>query len=199
MKNLRIASLVTAWASGRRGVPRQVARAGWPTGLGVLGFLCGSLAFAGNVYLHREAQRLLEAIEHTESAHRREATHIKATPASSLAMPADTRFLDDINTLHTLASAHGVVLGSIDYGSGEASTLPIVVRNLDLRLRDDYPKLKSLLSDLLHRLPHAYVREIQIERGDPLLSSVQVTVRLAMVYQSPSVDSNAGAQSKAGQ
>jgi hypothetical protein len=166
---------------------RELAGAGWPVLMGLLAFFVGLLMLGAAAFFHRQANQLIEAT--AQSAQRRidspAAPGLRPIGERGIYLPAYETRLDDITLLFKVAAEQGVTLGPIEYRSATGSSLPAAVRELDLRLNEEYPKLKAFLSELLKQMPHLYVREIQVELGTTAASKVQATLKLSVVYQTP--------------
>ncbi len=178
-------------ASLRALAPTHVlARAGWgrtawPVVGGSLAFVAGLLMLACAALFYRQAGQLLEPATQPGVGRDVSTGRPAASGDSAFLVPAYATQLDDVNLLFRIATDQSVTLGPIEYRSEPGSSLPVVVRELDLRLNEEYPKLKVFLAELLKQMPHLYVREIQVELGTGAAAKVRTTLKLSMVYQAP--------------
>lgn len=102
---------------------------------------------------------------------------------SDLHAPLYATHLDDVAQIFALAKVHGIVLGQIDYRNEPNSSLPIRVRTLDLHIAEDYPKFKPFVADLLATMPHLFLQEIRVERGNAETSKAQITLKVSLIYK----------------
>jgi len=159
---------------------------GWPVLAGLVAFALGLLLLGGAGFFYRQAYRLVESTAQVPPEQARPANSPAALPAAdsaALQMPAYATHLDDIGLLFELAKEQGVSLGPITYRSDVNASVPVVVRMLELRLDEEYPKLKAFVAELLRRMPHLYLEEIRVEQGAAATSKAQATLKLSFVYQ----------------
>jgi len=152
---------------------------------GLICFFAGLLMLGGAALFSFQAHQLIES--NTAATGRRHFQDANTAPpaidGASLVLPAYSSHLDDVSLLLTLAKEQGVSLGPINYRSEARPPLPVVVRMLDLRIEEEYPKLKGFVAELLKRMPHLYLEEIRVEQGNAATSKVQATVKLSFAYE----------------
>jgi hypothetical protein len=173
---------------GRRGPAwiRVARNAGWPATTGLVAFLIGLLMLAASLLLGSQVERTVPIPDAPRSSPRSASngaipTQVGDGPA--IDAPRYETHLDDVAFIFALATEHGVAVGPVDYRTEARSSLPVLVRTLDLHLAEDYPRFKPFVADLLARLPHLYLQEIRIERGNAETPKAQITLKLALVYR----------------
>lgn len=109
----------------------------------------------------------------------------QATAAeNTVEAPPQESHLDDLERLFKLAKDKNLAIGTVEYRTEALlGTNATVIRTLDLRVSEDYGKLKLFISELLQSMPHATLQEIRIERKDGASLQGQVMLKLAFVYQ----------------
>lgn len=168
------------------GIVALVARLGWPTWIGLLAAL-GGLAMLGATWHYSRQVRALTAqdsvaavdAEGSPSATRQFA---RATEPTFI-VPQDSTHLDDLKYLFKLAKAKGVSIDTVEYYQEPDAALRVLVRTMDIRVHEDYPKLKGFVAELLAAMPHAALQEIRVERKDARATQGQVLLKLALVYR----------------
>ncbi len=100
-------------------------------------------------------------------------------------VPEDSMHIDDLNRLFKLAKTKGVQIGTVEYRQTSNPSLQVLVRTLDIRIQEDYPKLKSFVAELLSTTPHVSLQEIRVERKDATTAQGQTLLKLAFVYRAP--------------
>ncbi len=179
---------------------RGMFQAGWPAPFGLFAGLCGLLMLGASWYVETQAQ-LLPATTELRSGN--------ASPAANTGMPfsrpdavfapAQSTHLDDLALLFSVAKDKGVGIGPIEYRVETNTGSPLQTRTLELRVNEDYPKLKSFIAEVLQAMPNVSLQEIRIDRKDAAAVQGQVTLKLAFVYQAaanstPAVPGNARTQ-----
>ncbi len=120
----------------------------------------------------------MTATEPSRSSHELPGT--QADLAASL--PDHTSYTQDLASIFKIANASAVELGAIDYRGEENPRLPFLLnRSIEFRLNDEYPKVKTFLSRVLQKLPHASLQEIRIEKKDVLTAQGAIHVRLVLL------------------
>lgn len=173
----------------RTAIQRTATTAGWPAVAGLVAFILGLLMLGATALLYQHARQLADSGANALSNRSQSPAPDGNTPVPGgleFRAPPYGAHLEDVSLLFKLAKEQGVALGPINYRSEVSSTLPVVMRLADLRLNEDYPKLKAFVAELLRRMPHVYLQEIQIEQGNAAAAKVQATLKLAFVYQAPS-------------
>ena len=169
-------------------IRRVATTAGWPVVAGLACFIVGLLMLGATAISYQQARRLAAPAADARA-------NRSISPASQATAPESGHFelvaspyathLEDVSVLFELARQHGISLGPINYRSETNSSLPVITRVADLRLSEDYPKLKAFVADLLRKVPHLYLQEIRVEQGDVPSAKVQATLKLSFVYQAP--------------
>ncbi len=165
---------------------RAVRCLGWPRQLALALLALGSICLVSAWQLERQAQDLrtqLEMLQKSQGA--RVDTPPPALETLSIA-PEDSQYIKDLELLFQIAGEVGVGLGSIDYKSEVNAKVPVALRTLDLRVREDYPKIKGFISKVLFQMPNAALQEIRIERKDAQTMQSSMLIKLTLVYQLPS-------------
>lgn len=165
-------------------VLHRLAQAGWPTLVGLLAAACGVAMLAATWHYDLQAHRLRspEAVlgEPNNPADTRQ--FARATEAL-FTVPEDSSHIDDLTRLFKLAKAKGVHIGTVEYRQEQSPSLQVLVRTLDIRIHEDYPKLKGFVAELLGTMPHVSLQEIRVDRKDAVTLQGQVLLRLAFVYR----------------
>lgn len=113
----------------------------------------------------------------------RAASALGSAQAFLSALPPLSSHLEDVSALLSLASSHQVALGSVSYSTESAAPLPLTVRHAELRVNEDYPKLKAFIAEVLLTMPHLYLDDIRFESG-AASTKLLTTLRLSLVYRS---------------
>lgn len=166
------------------GLGQRVLRLGWPAVLACVLLAAAGASLAGAWYAHT---RLLETNQSIAAMQRTQKTVVRALPASNDPLPlapSDTLFLDDLRAIFALAKKFGVSLGVVEYKTERSDKLPLTMRTIELKVKEDYPKIKSFLSQLLADLPFASLQEIRVERTDGLATQGTLLIRLMLIYKS---------------
>lgn len=166
--------------------------AGWPTLGGLLAAVCGLAVLVAAWNFDQQARRLNSP----------EASSQLGTPGNSHAsrqfarateaiftVPEDSTHLDDLNRLFKLAKTKGIQIGTVEYRQEHNPSLQVLIRTLDMRIHEDYPKLKGFVAELLSAMPHASLQEIRVDRKDATSLQGQMLLKLAFVYRAPGTPS----------
>lgn len=174
---------------GDRGtaIVQRITRLGWPAMVSCV-FLLGAVAsLAGAWVAHQQRLDVSKSLA-TLKAKQLAAPRTQATTSDPLPMaPQDALFLDDLKALFKLAKSGGISLGVVEYKTERSEKLPLTLRSIELKVKEDYPKVKGFLSQVLTDFPHASLQEIRIERADGLTAQGTLLIRLMLVYKSPGV------------
>jgi hypothetical protein len=168
------------------GQARGLAAAGWPVLAGLAAFVIGLLILASAAYLHRQAKKLVESTAHVAATQESPGTPSPgATGAEAFAsqLPLLATHLDDVGLMLQLAKGQGVNVGPITYRSEVNAALPVVLRQAELHVDEEYPKVKAFIAELLRKMPHVYLEEVRVEQA-ATPSKVQATLKLSFAYQS---------------
>lgn len=177
---------------------RALRRAGWPVALGLVAVVAGLVMLAASLVLASPAGRpAAEPETRTASLRGSSPATTRAASDDGFNAPRDETHLDDVAAIFAIAAEHGIALGAVDYRTEAQTSLPVLVRTLDIRLAEDYPKFKPFVADLLARIPHLYLREIRIDRGNVETSRAQITLKLSLVYRTGDQDVMSGGSAAA--
>lgn len=110
-----------------------------------------------------------------------------------VALPHELQFNQDLSTLFTLARELGIRIAAAEYRAEPKPELRVVVRTVNLRVAEDYPKFKQFIAQLLGAVPHAALQEIQVDRKDTATAHGQFQVKFALIYQSAGAPAADGA------
>lgn len=162
-----------------------ISGAGWPVQAGLCAGLCGLLMLGASWYFQRQIHQPLVTTPTALLNQTPNQSTAKLLPPSgaAFAAPAASTHLDDLALVFRLAKVQGVKIGTIEYHLETSTALPLLVRTLDLRINEDYPKLKAFMAELLDSLPHVSVQEIRAERKDTAALQEQIMLKLSFVYQ----------------
>lgn len=149
-----------------------------------------AMAIAASAWgLHRQALSLSARLAALQTKQQAALTR-PGSPASTAAVyeplamaPLDTQYMQDLGLLFQLGQEAGVSFGVIEYKSEANAKTPLTVRTIDLRATEDYPKIKGFVSKVLHKMPHAALQEIRIERKDAQAAQGAMLIKLSLVYQ----------------
>jgi hypothetical protein len=169
-----------------RGAIASLNKASWPPLLAALAFALGLLMLGAAVHLGHQADRVVASTREIAAGRSHLENQSKQQlPAADVVaqLPDDDSHLEDLRLLLRLANEHGVRLGTIEYRLQRNASLPILVHSLDLRLNEEYPKLKEFVADVVQEIPNAYLEEIQVEHASATASKVQVALKLSFAYK----------------
>jgi hypothetical protein len=165
------------------GLFRQI---GWPPLLGLLAIMTGLALLLAAWQVHQQTRHLHHASDATPSAGTSDATQgrqfARATEAI-FTIPEDRTHIDDLDRLFKLAKSKGVQIGTVEYRQTPSPSLQALVRTLDVRIHEDYPRLKGFVAELLGSMPHVSLQEIRVERKDATVTQGQVLLKLSFVYR----------------
>lgn len=181
---------------GRSRSVQLISQVHWPVLVGLCAGMCGLLMLGAAWYLQRLSHRppattppaLLNQVPGQQAS--------KLLPPLleiSFEAPAPNTHLDDLARLFKLAREQGVKIGTIEHRLESHTTLPLLIRTLDLRLSESYPKLKIFVAELLSTMPHVSLQEIRVERKDATAMQKQIMLKLFFVYQTPAKSSSVAA------
>ncbi len=165
-------------------------QAGWPTLAGLLAFVAG-LAVLLAAWQYEQQARRLNAPETSARTgvpgETGQARQFARATESIFTIPEDKTHIDDLDRLFKLAKAKGVQIGTVEYRQTSNPSLQVLVRTLDIRIHEDYPRLKGFVADLLGNMPHVSLQEIRVERKDAAVTQGQVLLKLSFVYQASGI------------
>jgi hypothetical protein len=193
MKAPNLNFLQQSQGSGLVRMARAITHAGWPTLAGLLAGVCGLLMLAAAWHFHNQANQLLESSQTnpsgSDSGYSSSRQFARATEAV-FTVPEESTYIDDLGKLFKLAKAKGVGIGTIEYRYEPSASLPVLVRTLDIRINEDYPKIKDFVAELLGAMPHVSLQEIRVDRKDAVTLQGQILLKLAFVYKKPVANSS---------
>lgn len=165
----------------RRGAGLGPLRAlGWPVLCGVGLMLVGALLLGLSHQLRMQKNKLQLELRQAQKPGPRPAMN----PARGVPVifPPSTDYTADLAQIFDIAKGQGIVLASGDYRDADPTALGLDTRLVDLRINENYGKLKEFLASVLNAMPHAAVQELRIERKDGAAVKHQVFLKLALVY-----------------
>jgi len=153
---------------------------GWPVLCGLALMLAGALLLGVSHQLRIQKNRLqLELRQAQKLGLKPAASHTRGIP---VIFPPSTDYMADLAQIFDIAKNQGIVLTSGDYHDADPTALGLDTRLVDLRIDENYGKLKEFLANVLNAIPHAAVQELRIERKDGVAVKHQVFLKLALVY-----------------
>ncbi|WP_431096867.1 hypothetical protein [Polaromonas aquatica] len=168
---------------------------GWPVLCGVGLLLVGVLLLGLSHQLRLQKDTLqLELRQAQKASPKPTAPPTRGVP---VIFPPSSDHTADLAQIFDIAKSQGIVLASGDYRDADPNALGLDTRLVDLRINENYGKLKEFLASVLNAMPHAAVQELRIERKDGTAVKHQVFLKLALVY-APRVDNLQGLSSTAG-
>lgn len=165
-------------------IVQRIARLGWPAMVSCV-FLLGAVASLAGAWVAH--QQRLDVSKSLATLKTKQLAAPRSQPAAGDPLPMapqDALFLDDLKALFKLAKAAGISLGVVEYKTERSEKLPLTLRSIELKVKEDYPKVKGFLSQVLADFPHASLQEIRIERADGLTAQGTLLIRLMLVYKS---------------
>jgi hypothetical protein len=165
---------------------RLTGAVGWPILCGGGAFVVGLLLMGAAAFYNHRARALTEARTPIAPETAAVSGVPSQAPPSELfltQLPADATHLDDIGWIFKIAKEQGVNLGAVTYRAETTGAIPVVVRSMEVRVDEEYPKLKMFLAQMLRDLPHLSVDEIRIEQGNVPTGKLQATVHLSLIYR----------------
>lgn len=175
--------LTSSFAGMRLGaLLRGLTRTGWPVFVGLLAAVCGLTMLVAAWYFDHQAHLLRSSDVSAQFSEPNIRQFARATePVFSV--PDDSSHIDDLGHLFKLAKLKGVHISTVEYSQEQSPSLQVLVRTLDIRINEDYPKLKGFVAELLGNMPHASLQEIRIDRKDAVTLQGQILLKLAFVYR----------------
>jgi hypothetical protein len=153
---------------------------GWPVlcGMGLL--LVGALLLGLSQQLRLQKNKLQLELRQAQKTSPKPAAHqARGVP---VVFPSSSDYTADLAQIFDIAKSQGIVLASGDYRDADPTALGLDTRLVDLRINENYGKLKEFLASVLNAMPHAAVQELRIERKDGAAVKHQVFLKLALVY-----------------
>lgn len=164
-------------------VAHRILRLGWPAVLSCVLILAAGACLAGAWFANHqghEVKRAIVVLQRTQKATpARQTTSNDPLPAA----PQDSQYLGDLKAILTLAKTSGISLGVVEYKTEHNEKLPLTLRTIELKIREDYPKVKAFLSQVLTDFPYGSLQEIRVERADGLAAQGTLLIRLMLVYK----------------
>ena len=153
---------------------------GWPVLCGVGLMLVGVLMLGLLHQLRLQKNKLqLELRQAPKPGPRPAMSPTRGVPVT---FPPSADYTADLAQIFDIAKSQGIVLASGDYRDADPTALGLDTRLVDLRINENYGKLKEFLASVLNAMPHAAVQELRIERKDGTAARHQVFLKLALVY-----------------
>jgi hypothetical protein len=159
--------------------------AGWPVAAGAFAFLVGILMLAGAAYLHSRTRNLLESVPvHAAGASPAAAPDAALVQTTDLlsGLPPYRSHTDDVSALLRIASQQGVTIRSAEYRTDSSPSLPVVFRIADIRMDEEYPKIKAFVAEALKRMPHVSLDEFRVDQANSGAGKLQTSLRLSFAY-----------------
>jgi hypothetical protein len=175
------AFVARAWRQLRGGAgPGLLRSVGWPVLCGALLVLVGALLLGISQQLRVQKNKLQGELRQAQAAGPKPSvSHTRGVP---VIFPPSADYTADLAQIFDIAKSQGIVLASGDYRDADPTALGLDTRLVDLRLNENYGKLKEFLASVLNAMPHAAVQELRIERKDGATVKHQVFLKLALVY-----------------
>lgn len=153
---------------------------GWPVLCGVGLMLVGALLLGLSHQLRLQKTTLQLELKQTQKPGPKLAVNpVRGVP---VIFPPSADYTADLAQIFDIAKSLGIVLASGDYRDADPTALGLDTRLVDLRITENYGKLKEFLASVLNAMPHAAVQELRIERKDGTAVKHQIFLKLAFVY-----------------
>jgi hypothetical protein len=153
---------------------------GWPVLCGVGLVLVGVLLLGLSQQLRAQKNKLQLELRQAQKPGPQPA--VNRTRGVPVVFPPSSDYTADLAQIFDIAKSQGIVLASGDYRDADPTALGLDTRLVDLRINENYGKLKEFLANVLNAMPHAAVQELRIERKDGAAVKHQVFLKLALVY-----------------
>lgn len=157
----------------------------WPAIVAGVAMLAGLGMLAAAALLHWRSAAVTVELDTLVAAQEvaRPGESSRRDPLSTLVPSAATR-LADIRTIYELAAEKRVAPANIEYRSEAQPKAGFLLEHLELRVEDEYPKVKRLVAELLRALPNLMVEEIDIQNvgSEGAALRIRSTIRLTLVY-----------------
>lgn len=176
-------SVVSAVTWNWRPLLTRMGRLGWPVALSMLLLGAALASLAGTWWIQQQVRRVNVQVLAVQA--KQAATYAQGTPSGEdvLPYPSESQYLEDLAGLFKAAKAVGISLGVVDYKTERSDKLPLVLYSLDIKIKEDYPKVKSFLSQVLADMGHVSLQELRVERPDASAGQGLMLLRLMMIYQ----------------
>ncbi|MFN7864049.1 MAG: hypothetical protein ACK5N7_12190 [Curvibacter sp.] len=161
-------------------------QAGWPALVGLLATVVGLALLLAAWPIDRQTRRLYESrttAPTVDTGGGAQARQFARATEAHFTIPEDQTHIEDLEKLFKLAKAQGVQIGTVEYRQSPNPSLQVTVRTLEVRIQEDYPRLKVFLADLLGNMPHMSLQEIRVDRKDASTPQGQVLLKLSFVYR----------------
>ena len=189
MATQQVTHTLAHWA---RHLGRASLRWSWPVVLSAVFWVAAIGAFVTAWLIHSDAQALVAQATGLQSKSSRNlpTASVESNDIRLLA-PSDSEYMQDLARIFKIATADAISLDAIDYRKEVAVGSGFTLRTVNLRVNEDYPKMKSFVANVLATFPHAALNEIRIERKDATTEQSSVLLKFALVYRTDAASSKA--------
>jgi hypothetical protein len=160
----------------RIGAERAHAYLGWA---GVLGTLIGALALASLAWLHHTQTHARTDIDLARPADTSQADATQPERARLLppALPHASDTVDLLKRLKTTIQAQGLSWPQAEYRMTPLSDQGLATLEIRTTLKGPYPKLRTLVADLLDKEPALALRELTMTRPNGDTPDIEAKIR----------------------
>ncbi|AEG92346.1 hypothetical protein Rta_12590 [Ramlibacter tataouinensis TTB310] len=135
-------------------------------------------------YLHsRTAQTLERAARLARPVALAGMQQERSKPGLHSSLPQAAQHTRDYEELFRLAKETGLRIDSVQYHRERNPALALQLRTLDIRVSEEYPKLKRFLAAVLGKIPHASLQELRFERSDGTTLQGEIAFKLVLLYR----------------
>lgn len=165
-----------------------VRRLGWPAIVACLLAVSGCAALVGAWWVNHQLLLTRQSISILQRTQQFSPVVAPVTVDPLPLAPKDALYLEDLKAILALAKKFNITLGAIEYKTERSDKLPLTLRTIELKVKEDYAKVKGFLSQVLADFPFASLQEIRVERTDGLNAQGVLLIRLLLVYKTPADD-----------
>lgn len=167
----------------------RLCRIYWPWVIAIALLLCALAESLGSFWLDDQSQQLDQQTlqlsrQYQSDTKMRTAAQWQLQTGVETIGSSEQHYLQDLNHFFQIAKDAGITIGMVDYQVQANDKVPLTVRIVEMRLTEDYPKVKGFISAVLQQLPNASLQEISVDRKDALTAQASTALKFSFVYAS---------------
>lgn len=154
--------------------------------------LIGVSTLAATGYLTVRTNELMErTLQAKQKLNSATAVIVANDRPAAISVPIDASHTEDLGRLFAIAKREGIALSAVDYRIDAEAVAPFLIRQVSVKVVDDYPRAKSFIANVLRGFDHASLQEIRIERSADGADFGMISIRFGFVYQTTTLASQA--------
>lgn len=113
----------------------------------------------------------------------RDSSASTSQPDAQFQLPDDKDFASQLKSLYSIANDVGLQISTAQFKEEFIEETNNKHRIVEVRLNDEYPKIKAYISKVLEKLPNSSMQEMSMERKDLNVATVSAALRFDLVYE----------------